>query len=300
LPHLWAHQTQEQARNAQSTESFQGSDYYSYGTVIASIASNRKGERAYLVSDRSYSVTTSRHQTGVRMAIPAGVKEFSVPGVNRGEHGFSDQQRIMSAWTEEVSSLLDSAGTARQPKKNRLILEASAVVERMREFSAFFAIKWKTFPVLPTSPDELSAMLAVKAEKEAKTLRAREASAKRERARRQKESMAKRDAWLAGEYVGVYSWEQYHETLLRIVGDNVETSRGVTFPVSHARRGLALVESVIKRGEEWQRNGHTCHLGHYQIDRIEPNGTVHAGCHVVPYSSIARIREALLASKDGE
>jgi len=66
--------------------------------------------------------------------------------------------------------------------------------------------------------------------------------------------------------------------------------------VEHARRGLALVDAVKASGDAWQRNGHTCHLGNYQIDRIDSNGTVHAGCHVVTYKAIERIREQILSA----
>lgn len=78
----------------------------------------------------------------------------------------------------------------------------------------------------------------------------------------------------------------------------METSKGASFPLSHAKRGLMLVESVIARGESWKRNGHTCHLGHYQIDSIDAQGTVKAGCHVVTYEAIARIKDAILASAE--
>lgn len=82
-------------------------------------------------------------------------------------------------------------------------------------------------------------------------------------------------------------------TELRIKGDTVETSRGASFPVEHARRGLALVRATIARGEEWRTNGHTCHLGAYKIERITPDGTVYAGCHVVTMQAIERIAPAL-------
>ena len=83
--------------------------------------------------------------------------------------------------------------------------------------------------------------------------------------------------------------------MLRVKGDEVETSLGARFPVSHARKGLVLVESVMARGEDWQRNGKTCHLGVYQVERIERDGTVHAGCHVVKWEAIQRIKEQLTA-----
>lgn len=73
----------------------------------------------------------------------------------------------------------------------------------------------------------------------------------------------------------------------------VETSRGAQVPVSHALRGLRFVRAVVARGEAFQTNGKTFHLGHYKIDRIETDGTLTAGCHVIPYSEIERIAPEL-------
>jgi hypothetical protein len=292
IAHLWAHQTQEHARCA-SNMSFHGAEFSSYSTVIASIVTNKKGVKAYLVSERTYSVTTSSHISDVRRAIPRDAFRFMIPGTSRGGYGFSDSARIIQEWSENVTSLLDDAGTSRQPKKNRLILEASAIVERMRAYAAFFGLKKVKFPTLPNNAEELGQMLADKAAKEAAQQKRYEDKRKREHAKAKRESIAQRDAWLNGETINLYHWAQYHETLLRVVGDNVETSRGASFPVSHARRGLALVRSVMARGEEWKANGHTCHLGHYSIHRITADGTVYAGCHVVTFAAIERIVPAL-------
>jgi len=73
----------------------------------------------------------------------------------------------------------------------------------------------------------------------------------------------------------------------------VETSRGAQVPASHALRGLRFVRAVVARGEAFQTNGKTFHLGHYKIDRIETDGTLTAGCHVIPYSEIERIAPEL-------
>jgi hypothetical protein len=73
----------------------------------------------------------------------------------------------------------------------------------------------------------------------------------------------------------------------------VETSRGARVPVSHAIRGLRFVRAVVARGEAFQTNGKTFHLGHYKIDRIETDGTLHAGCHVISLAEIERIAPEL-------
>jgi hypothetical protein len=73
----------------------------------------------------------------------------------------------------------------------------------------------------------------------------------------------------------------------------VETSRGAQVPISHALRGLRFVRAVVARGEAFQTNGHTFHLGQYKIDRIETDGTLHAGCHVISLAEIERIAPEL-------
>jgi hypothetical protein len=73
----------------------------------------------------------------------------------------------------------------------------------------------------------------------------------------------------------------------------VETSRGAQVPVSHAIRGLRFVRAVVARGEAFETNGKTFHLGHYKIDRVDVDGTLTAGCHVIPLAEIERIAPEL-------
>jgi hypothetical protein len=73
----------------------------------------------------------------------------------------------------------------------------------------------------------------------------------------------------------------------------VETSRGARVPVSHALRGLRFVRAIVAKGQPYQRNGHTLHLGDYAIDRIDADGTLHAGCHVISLAEIERIAPIL-------
>ncbi len=64
-------------------------------------------------------------------------------------------------------------------------------------------------------------------------------------------------------------------------------SYGSHFPI--ATHVTGVVRAVKARGEDWRRNGQNCRLGHYQLDSIEANGTVHAGCHIVAWDEIERI-----------
>src|ERR1019366_8962284 len=57
----------------------------------------------------------------------------------------------------------------------------------------------------------------------------------------------------------------------------------------------SFVRKVRASGQEYVRNGHTIHLGNYVIDRIDSDGSVHAGCHVVRWEEIERIAPQLNA-----
>ena len=80
VAHLWAHQSQESASNSGNFY-FEGKDIYSYGShfCCASVEMNQKGEKAYLVTTRTYSSTTAAHMSMVRNAIPDYETVFYTP-----------------------------------------------------------------------------------------------------------------------------------------------------------------------------------------------------------------------------
>lgn len=316
IAHLWAHQAVPKGRTP-SNMSFDGPDFYSYSTVIASIATNPKGKRAYLVSAERYSPSTGGHINEVQSAIPRDAVTFTVPGTVRGTWSseFSSSDRIMQSWEREVERTLTDAISSREPKKSRLIVEASQTVVKMREFAKFMGLKGIKYPKIPATKVQLGDMqnlieehrikAQAAAEKAQVTRRVNESAARRaqwtkQQEERREKSVESMEAWKRGENVSPYLFQQFFPTLLRVKDGQVETSQGASFPVDHARRGLALVKATMKRGEEWRTNGHTCRLGHYGIDRITADGTVFAGCHVVPFASIEAIEAQLTAPVSAE
>jgi hypothetical protein len=322
IPHLFVHQIQSEAWTSSHNLSFSGPNYKSYATIVASRVVNRKGELAFLIDTCRHSMTTGRQLDALDRAIPSGTKIMYVdrPQVDNGREYVktnevdaygdaryeyrdkkngptSDHTKNLDYWTRQVERKLRESATSREPKKSRLMGEAASEVDKMREYVAFFDIKKVKYPKLPGSVAELAVMQAANVKRDAAEKKRKEAARKAEDERLRIQYADDRERWLSGltSRNGTY-WNRYFPCELRIVGDEVETSQGATFPLHHAKRGLALVESVVSRGEEWRRNGHTCHLGHYQIDHIEANGTVHAGCHVVPFDAIQRIREAVMSS----
>jgi hypothetical protein len=81
VAHLWAHQSQDHARNSGGNFYFHGSDIYSYGSHFrcGSVVLNKAGERAYLITTRTYSKSTAKHMEYVNGAIPFGALQFDTP-----------------------------------------------------------------------------------------------------------------------------------------------------------------------------------------------------------------------------
>jgi hypothetical protein len=289
IPHLWAHQSQDEARNSSSTLYFTGSTIYSYGShfPIARHVTNERGERAILFTTAHYSVTTSAHWSAVARAIPSDVPVFHVAHV---QNGWGDQPNHRDNVENQLRRISELLGKMKQARLRRdwYQREALALRAQLRRYIAFFDLQEVTVP----ESDELDALQSWIAAHEDQERHRREEAARIAEEKRRREQAEQIKRFRAGDSHASYI--PGVSPMLRVVGDEVQTSLGARFPVSHARRGLAFIHKVRESGREYLRNGHTIHLGHYVIDRIEPDGTVHAGCHVVKWEEIERITPQLL------
>jgi hypothetical protein len=294
IPHLWAHQTQDEARNGTGSFYFRGATIYSYGShfPIATHVTNAQGQRAILFTSDKNSVTTSQHMSAVRHSIPSDVPVFTAPcqhfGFSEAEDTYQHERNIKH-YTVEVADNLSTCARARSSWNKEYRHERA--VELRKEALAYASFFGLPEPVIDPVPDlDSEKMAAIRSrEAQAAAKKASETRRKAEEERLHWEATA--EQWRRGEY---YHYLPYSlPTMLRIEGEEVVTSRGARFPITHAKRALALVRAVMARGEDWSRNGHSCHLGHYSIDWIEANGTVHAGCHIVSWSEIERMAPAI-------
>jgi hypothetical protein len=291
IPHLWAHRTQEEARNRQGNLYFTSDTIYSYGShfPIACHVVNQTGERAALFTTATYSVTTSSHCSAVRSAIPSGIPVFHVPNVCHGRYSGSeltadDHAGNLADYIERIERHVITSARARSSYAKEWNHDRAV---RLRDealaYCVFFGLPVPNINKVPELDSE--ALTAIR-KREAKRAAEKAEQTKRERFEalvRQQGLIAK---WRAGEYSGcLYDVP----AMLRIDGNEVVTSRGARFPVSHAKRALAFVRKVHESGQAYVRNGRTIHLGPYALDRIEANGTVKAGCHVVSWEEIERI-----------
>jgi hypothetical protein len=291
IPHLWAHQSQDEARNSTGSFYFNGPTIYSYGShfPIARHITNERGERAVLFTTAHHSVTTSGHCSAVARAIPPNVPVFRVPHLLDSWGDLPNHADNVESYVRRISELL---GKAKRARVNRdwHQREALGLREQLQGYVAFFDLSNVAVP----ESDELGALQSWIAAHQEDERRRREEAARVAEEKRRREQADRIQRFYAGDPDASYI--PGISPILRVVGDEVQTSLGARFPVSHARLGLAFVRKARESGQEYVRNGHTVHLGNYVIDRIETDGTVHAGCHVVRWEEIERITPQLVCS----
>lgn len=101
--------------------------------------------------------------------------------------------------------------------------------------------------------------------------------------------------WRAGEYVNppARAMPDGSAYIRRTKdGENLETSQGASVPWTHAVRAFRFLKLCKERGETFARNGRTIRVGHYQVDRINADGSFVAGCHRFAWSEIERLAMA--------
>jgi len=298
IPHLWIHQSQDSAKNSSGNLYFHGTTIYSYGShfPIADIVT-RKGERAVMFTTRTYSVTTSKHLSHVHGAIPAGIQVFNVPEIFAHNYAAKDKHKAnLESYRRRINEFALKSVRARTAfNKEWNHKEALALAAEANLYAKFFGLRFKP-PTVPALDGNLVRKL--KAEDDKRRAAANKAEKERERLReegrqRQRQEFIERFR-NGGQFYG-YGGNYDVPTMLRLEGEEVVTSRGARVPVAHAKRTLVFVREVMQSGEEWKSNGHTFHIGPYSLDKVEANGTVYAGCHVIPWEEIERLAPELEA-----
>lgn len=292
VPHLWAHKAMQQADGRRSPGYpngrvfFRGDTIYSYGNHFP-MATHKEfnGKPFVLVTDRKYSNTTSKHMWSVRKAI-SHLESF-------------DTWNPLTATIEHVKQLYDERSVELTDEANNLKRQSSKVKayhhlvrheEKRKRLYDFMGLEYPGVFIDKSSMVELCHEYEVKLQaardKRYATIAAdtrtwREKDADR-RARKQ-EILAKKnrsaiEAWRKG---SGYRLAYGLPTMLRINGDTMETSLGASVPLDHVLKALPLVLRIMNTpGKVYERNGHSIHLGHYVIDRID-NAVLRAGCHVI-------------------
>lgn len=143
VAHLWAHQAQEEARNSQDNFYFHNNTIYSYGAhfICGQIVFNKRGEKAYVLNDNSYSSTTSKHQGVVKSSIPFGSTIFSTSGADtpntigdKYQYGYSQAIKAVCNKIVKIETLMQKEVKAISRDYKPQILSLIKEIDRWIKF----------------------------------------------------------------------------------------------------------------------------------------------------------------------
>lgn len=276
VAHLWAHKSQDSAKNPGGNFYFYGDTIYSYGGhfPIAKHVENRKGEQAVLLTTRTYSSTTAGHISAVVSAC-SHLTVFHVANVTLD--GAAEYRKQFTEYRERQLRLMTEYIKARQ-RKLRILRAIGALTDEANAFAAFFGLRQRL--KLPADTEKM-------AEECERVGKAEVARVKRAETKAQRRRLEQLDKWVAGEYV--YASFGGLPVRLRINGDVLQTSLGAHVPMKDAKRVYKILAKLRKRAKTYQRNGETIRLGPFDLDSMDETGTVKVGCHSVAWEEIQRI-----------
>lgn len=282
LIHTWAQNNS--GRGSCGNVSYSGPALYSYGDVIARFVHGPNGWGCLIGPGGS--LTTSKHTNAARYAVRG--RTFDVLDTDSPE-------KARECWEPRIlRATVAHAEATRKPSKAKHLRELRAAIEDANALCSFFGLPM--FDAAP-SDEEADAWTASRAAAELDR-RAEERRRQEERAAADRLEARERLAlWLTGADVGRHGFRDLRDEVgdcLRVsdVGD-VETTQGARVPLVHVTDRAPMLLRMIRAGRAWQKNGRTIHLGIYSVDRIEEDGTLHAGCHTFKRAELERFASVI-------
>lgn len=304
VAHLWANHATEGGMVEGFNMFADETSIWSYGHhfEIARHVTNEQGERAILITNDSYSVSTAKHIGKVCRAINYGhdTPTFTCE--------LSRDVQPLDVWWDydaQIAEQMKFSRGAHYDQVNARVSDAQrfAHLNRAQELCDT-ANKLRNFFALKVKPQSL-----LKSD--------REWVEKHTYARRWNGVVAD-CVNMINEQADTYKWEVggdlkrwrngenihppqslrnriYLRRINRpaIKEDIIQTSWGATFPTEQAIAAWPIIRRCFQRGETFIRNGSQVRLGQFQIDAIKANGDVEAGCHNVSFDEIKRLAEEL-------
>jgi hypothetical protein len=302
LVHQWAHQVRP--RRKAGNLSYDGPTLYSYSTAIAHIhGPNKRGERFVLMTDRRYSVTTAAHKSAARSAV-SHLPLLEVPHFrprSRTEHA-ENYAYVLRRMDDAVSKAQRAMSVWRANDCRRVHAELR---ELLGQYDAFFGLRRKA-PGMKELEFNAAASRAWRIENPDP-----ESADKRERAKATRKAaaairerkalelaavhdMARRSDWRLYGAFGAGGVGRYQPVMLRLDGEEIVTSMGARIPAAAAPMVWSLVQLARRTADyDVSRGARRIRIGDYPLDRIDADGTLHAGCHTIPYSELAMMARAL-------
>lgn len=294
--HYWANQTQE--RGQAGNVMFAGTVLFSYATPIARLYPE-KG--LVLLNSARYSSSTSKHQSSAggasvqfrRIQVPSiGIGGYSSRGyydpMGREKEGKPNHKVNKDWFLAQARHKIVQASKA--VHREGYLKQAQRLREDMEHYARVFKLNWELFEI----PDESDLPEIKKKAKETAEEVARRAAVKEAKEERKKLERGAIPKWREGARIIVRQYLNGFD-ILRVVGDEVQTSQGASIPVEHAIKVWPLLCSLKASGKSFRANGHSIPLGVYRVDTFneDAQGTLVAGCHTIKWEEISQIAAKL-------
>jgi hypothetical protein len=296
VAHVWAQQSQEEGRNSNSSIFFEGPTIYSYGRHFFIGHFAKPG--VVLLNSQTYSVTTSQHQSATRGAIPADKKCFYVPTIDNHARNIKSYKDAIAINARKAKNApRTSWQTSLENAKswiNDAINKNRELLDYCHEFGLDYNLNWEDicadFELIRARKAKNDDKYNSPKESE-KRRRAKVSKEKRERAKQiysirkaVKDFRANKNPFL---YIGEIP------ILLRLDGDTIKTSRNATMPAKFAKNIWQMVKHCKSEKVSFVPNGKTLHAGHFQVNEIDINGDLRAGCHSIKYGVLKNMARQL-------
>jgi hypothetical protein len=275
--HIWASQSQNEGR-AGNIE-FEGQTIYSYGRHFPVARFAPEFGDIVLFTSRGYSSSTGKHKGIIRAAIPDSYQVIYCDDVSR------PASHNLGIWEKSVLRMRgDFAQSSRKISAGNI---ATAIYQLTSEALAYCeALKIAAPEWIKDNDAEKAARAYVS---EAARLRDAKRAIKQAENNRiaALESAERLALWLTGENVNTNGF-QFSNTLLRIKGEQIETTRGAKIPVSDALKIYPLLARTKRNGGKIEAGLHSINLGAYRFNSFDGENLI-VGCHVIAWDQIEKM-----------
>jgi len=300
--HQWANNTDESERKSSSDLFYEGDKIYSFGHhwCIAN-KEHIESKGVVLFNSESYGSYTSKQTGHVYNATTHFNKIYVVKpdARNKAEHK-KNYHTILKQIGELVAT--EKKGRVGTYASDRRLRQIRSKLKNANKYTKLFKLGFRQLSLEQESYMELAGKLSkIEKRKLAKEERARKKryEEQRERDLKQRESANKylnnkADSWFNDtlDRSDNSNFMSYSRLLnipyCRISKDekNIETSHGASFPIKFAKLIWKQISHCKSTGENWKANGHTIKAGDFRIERIDGDGTLKSGCHIVRYEQM--------------
>ena len=280
VAHLWAHQSQDEARTPYNNFYFYNKTIYSYGShfPIAKHATNSKGEKAVLFTTRGYSNTTAKHIATAKRAIP-----FSDSLIYCYNPENTSNDNILF-WNREIECIYRALAKAKKPEK--YLLELSQLKDTILKYCNFMEVEIPA-PILLKLEITSKAEIIEIVEKEKAIKAEQEAKKEKEKQKYNKEQIKKFRNFERYSPLINFSCLRYNEATQRI-----ETSQRVEIPVNLAKVFYRAIKTALNTKELNTEILDNLKILDYKVKNLQKD-FIEIGCHKIEMKEINKIAKIL-------